>query len=362
MNEDLIKAVEEFFPESSSKTIITDPSLNILYTSRPNLFKALSEDMFSESIFFSGSEKIFPVTSRRTLSLLCDGINYIAMIRPISFGGESLYFIEVLDSTDFSELEQQSQSARAEQNCLSVFREAASNIYAAQLILSEKAQREDFDCHRSMKMLDKCCYLLLSTTINKTELQYYVQNTLRRETVNLSEMTEDICRMCISYLRGRNITFDLSGIVPNILMSFDPDRYTAVLLNLIVNAADYNISEDKIIRVSVKKADGEIRIAVKDNGLGMSLDDIEKAFVPYALCKPGGTKTGLGLPIVNMFAASLGGSANIVSKENEGTMVVIRIPCQTVYGESLHAPAQKYLGDRFSPISIYLSQIKYKDD
>lgn len=358
MRSDSLRIISELYGnDESSKLIVADEHLNIIYTNKPLLFSELTPDMFSRSNTIPVSEGIFPISSKQVLSLTADGISYIASVRPFNEGGKLFYIIEVLDSYDFSKLEQLSQSAISEQNRLSKLREASSSIYAAQLLMAEQALREDFECPQAMEMFDKSCYMILSAIANRTELQYYAQDVIDKRPMNISAVTEELCAICSVYLRKKGIELT-AEIEKDIVAVFDFDRYTAAILNLTVNAAMYNISETKKIELSLREANSEVRITVKDNGIGMSLDDVEKAFIPYALCSRSGGSSGLGLPTVELFAKACGGSASIVSKPNNGTSVTIRLPACNASNNEVQAPPNIYIGDKFSPVSIYLSQIK----
>lgn len=357
MRSDSLTIISELYGSGdSSKLIVADESLNIIYTNKPLLFRELTADMFSRSNEVSDSEGIFPVLSKQALSLKVDGISYIALVRPYNEGERLFYIIEALDSYDFSEIEQLSQASLSEQNRLSRLREASSVIYAAQLLMTEQALREDFECSQAMEMFGSSCYMILSAIANKSELQYYTQYTPEGQLLDISAETEDLCSICSVYLRRKNIELT-ADIEKNIAVKCDVGRYTVALLNLIVNAAVYNISEKKQIELSLKRSGAEVRITVKDNGLGMSLDDVEKAFIPYALCKRGGSG-GLGLPTVGLFANAYGGSASIISKPDSGTSVTIRLPVRDEKAPEVQSPSNRYASDKFSPVNIYLSQIK----
>lgn len=358
MKSETLKLIAELCGDDiSSKVIVTDEELNIIYTSRPLIFDRLSKDMFSRSNVISDSVGIFPLERKTLLSLSVNNISYIAIIRPYREDGVLYYIIEALDCYDFYAIEQLSQSSLSEMTRLSRLREAASLIYAAHLTIKEQAEREGFENRRAMEMFDKSCYLILAATANKSELQYYTQNTAEGKPADISQITEDICTLCRMYLSRKGIELISDNIEKKIIASFDCDRYVVALLNLIVNSALYNISEKKRIDVSLKRSGDEVRISVRDNGLGMSLEEIEKAFIPCALCRPDSSGGGLGLPIAGLFAKAFGGSASIVSKPDIGTTVTIRLPVHGGRSIELNSPINRYIGDRFSAISVYLSQI-----
>ena len=67
-----------------------------------------------------------------------------------------------------------------------------------------------------------------------------------------------------------------------------------------------------------------IVIIIKDNGVGIDKDDINKIFDPFFTKKAKGT--GLGLTICKELVNLHGGTLSIKSEKNKGTIVTIKIP------------------------------------
>ena len=107
-----------------------------------------------------------------------------------------------------------------------------------------------------------------------------------------------------------------------------------ILINLLSNSVKYT-SKDGQISVEVKSLGDRIEIAVVDNGIGMSEDEIDLALEPFGQVKNAMTAnvvgTGLGLPIVASFIQLLQGEISISSSRNVGTRVTLQLPL--VYSE-----------------------------
>ncbi|MGH9820474.1 MAG: sensor histidine kinase, partial [Pyrinomonadaceae bacterium] len=69
-----------------------------------------------------------------------------------------------------------------------------------------------------------------------------------------------------------------------------------------------------------------IRIIFEDSGLGMTPDQVEQLFEPFSNSTSGGT--GLGLSIVYQIIRDHGGTINVRSVEEEGTVITIELPRQ----------------------------------
>ena len=105
----------------------------------------------------------------------------------------------------------------------------------------------------------------------------------------------------------------------------DYNRLEQVLINLIKNSMEA-IPKDRngIISVYMKKGINNIKIYIKDNGDGISKENLEKLKSPFFTTKTRGT--GLGVYLCNEIMEAHGGNIRYFSKENKGTKVVITLP------------------------------------
>ena len=69
-----------------------------------------------------------------------------------------------------------------------------------------------------------------------------------------------------------------------------------------------------------------ICIEIKDNGIGISPEDIDKVLLPFYTTKDPGHGTGLGLSISYGIIKELNGEIEIQSKLQIGTTILIKIP------------------------------------
>jgi len=96
-----------------------------------------------------------------------------------------------------------------------------------------------------------------------------------------------------------------------------------ILVNLIVNAAHAFVETEpdaNVIEVSARRtAEGSIRIAVTDNGPGISESIQSHIFDPFFTTKAVGRGTGLGLSVSQRIARDLGGDLVLASSSPKGT-------------------------------------------
>lgn len=97
-----------------------------------------------------------------------------------------------------------------------------------------------------------------------------------------------------------------------------------LLINIIKNAIEAIKSEGIILITAEKKSKGKISIKIKDNGVGMTEDQVKKLGNPYYSTKEKGT--GLGLTVCHQIVKQMGGQILINSQVNKGTSFTINLP------------------------------------
>jgi CheY-like chemotaxis protein len=105
----------------------------------------------------------------------------------------------------------------------------------------------------------------------------------------------------------------------------DPTEFETALVNLVVNARDA-MPDGGTVVVGARNAGGFVEVFVRDNGVGIPPDIIEKVFDPFFTTKPVGKGTGLGLSQVHGFAHQAGGTIGVTSELGEGTTITMCFP------------------------------------
>lgn len=112
----------------------------------------------------------------------------------------------------------------------------------------------------------------------------------------------------------------------------DPDRVEQVLINLIQNAIKY-IPEKSQIEVKWEKAEGAIRLRVKDNGPGIPINHQARLFERFYRVDAGRSReqggTGLGLAIVKHIMLKHGGHIRLQSAAGQGSEFICSFPEET---------------------------------
>jgi len=117
----------------------------------------------------------------------------------------------------------------------------------------------------------------------------------------------------------------------------DANQLELAILNLTINARDA-MPEGGVLHIGLQNcranhrappelSPGEyIVVSISDTGTGMDKVTLARAFDPFFTTKEVGSGSGLGLPMVQGFAAQSGGAVRIQSKVGEGTAVELWLP------------------------------------
>ena len=130
-------------------------------------------------------------------------------------------------------------------------------------------------------------------------------------------------------VHGIAIEQELSGQISNV--HGDLRHLQQVVVNLLNNAIDaviarHGSSGGAIWIESGPAENGHVEIKIRDNGSGISSENLKKVFTPFFTTKPVGKGTGLGLSVCYGIIDKMGGGMAVASQENVGTTFTIRLP------------------------------------
>ncbi|TWU49841.1 ATP-binding protein [Rubripirellula reticaptiva] len=142
----------------------------------------------------------------------------------------------------------------------------------------------------------------------------------------------DLVNQAVTVFRERSGIDDDSlqvDEVPELSVSGDLDSLVTAVVNLLENAWKY--SEDpRKITVTTDADQQHVRLAVRDNGIGMSAREIDRAFDRFYQVDQRVSRTrggcGLGLGIVKAIAQSHGGSVRVESELGVGSRFTVCLP------------------------------------
>ncbi|HSQ89003.1 HAMP domain-containing sensor histidine kinase [Romboutsia sp.] len=144
--------------------------------------------------------------------------------------------------------------------------------------------------------------------------------------LNIVRIVEDITMSVLTFAENKNIELTFDTCKEELFCLADIEFIERIVLNLLSNAIKYNKEKGNII-VEINQNDDDVIISVKDSGIGIPKDKMDKLFNRHDRIDRNLSRhkegTGIGLNIVKQMVESLEGTIFIDSVENEGTIVYV---------------------------------------
>jgi signal transduction histidine kinase len=151
--------------------------------------------------------------------------------------------------------------------------------------------------------------------------------------VDVPEIVED-CAASLQPLAKRSRIVLRTSLAPELpTVVADPRRLKQILLNLLTNAIKFTKEGGQVI-VSGTLVDGELRIRVRDNGIGMTRDEIAFAMQPFHQLDTAPRKqtgTGLGLPVTKALVDANRARLVLSSEPGIGTSADVIFPAERLF-------------------------------
>jgi len=141
----------------------------------------------------------------------------------------------------------------------------------------------------------------------------------RRIRVSLQDLIKGSLRSL-----GERAEFIEMGELPLQPVWIDPLQMKQVLINLFANGVDALKNKEGRVNVSAELNGSDLRLWVKDDGIGMKPEVLQNAMEPFYSTKY--TGTGLGLAVCYQIVEAHDGKIQLESAEGSGTTIEIFLP------------------------------------
>ncbi len=182
--------------------------------------------------------------------------------------------------------------------------------------LEKNLKRLRQNSYRILKLVNN---LIDSNRIDSGKFNYTPRNC------DIISLVEDICMSTSDFIKnmGMNIVFDTDK--EEKIIAVDIDSIERIILNLISNAIKFS-KENGLIEVYIKCND-TIDIIIKDNGIGIEPNNLEKVFDRFEQVKNNDKKngSGIGLSLVRSLVEMNNGIIKVKSKIGIGTEFIISL-------------------------------------
>jgi len=161
---------------------------------------------------------------------------------------------------------------------------------------------------------------------------------------NVSDLCENVCSLLAVTAQSKGLEFNCF-IQPNMHAEVrgDATRLRQVLVNLIGNAIKFTLAGEVSVEAKCV-AEGErdilISFSVKDSGIGMRAEELNRLFMPFEQAEHGTTRrfggTGLGLSISESLVELMGGEIEVESEPNVGSTFRFTVKLETAPSHLRH--------------------------
>lgn len=141
---------------------------------------------------------------------------------------------------------------------------------------------------------------------------------------NLQHILDEVIAAAIDRLTLKRIKLHVSYPQDAVSIMADFEKLKIALLNIVINAIEAMEEEKGALSINVQLQAQQVAVFIRDNGCGISEENISRLFEPYFTQKRNGM--GLGLAFTLNIIQSHKGSVDVYSKESEGTTFILTFP------------------------------------
>ncbi|MFZ4262252.1 PAS domain S-box protein [Sphingobacterium sp. HJSM2_6] len=203
------------------------------------------------------------------------------------------------------------------------FRTPLSSVQLSASLIDRYVDKLDYAPIEKHTSRIKSSVQLLNTILNdflnleKLEAGVVVVN---KSSINMVQLGEEIAEeMQLICKKNQHIIYQHTG--EEYLFLIDPNLLKNSIINLVSNAIKYS-GEDTFIEFNTEIEGNSLMVTVKDNGIGIPLEEQNNLFEPFFRANNTGNipGTGLGLNIVRRYVELMGGTMNYWSQVNQGAI------------------------------------------
>jgi len=154
---------------------------------------------------------------------------------------------------------------------------------------------------------------------------------------SIHEMVRNAVVVCRHEAEAAHVSLNFNAASADVTAYGDTHRMTQVVTNLLTNAIKFTDPGGQIDITQSLEASGEFRISVRDNGIGIAEEDLQRIQSPFQQAedgllakKKGGL--GLGLAIVSGILEHIDGRFEMESTLDVGTVCHVFIPADRLFG------------------------------
>ena len=155
------------------------------------------------------------------------------------------------------------------------------------------------------------------------------------EDKHLHDILKETSKIVSHSIKIANIRFVTSYDAVNDFISCNPAQLKQACIAILVNATEAIGENGEIIMQTKNEDENSIRLDIRDNGTGISEENLKHVFEPFFSTKHQTSGIGLGLAIVHGIIQNHNGKIDIASKIGEGTTISISLSLKKLNAEKV---------------------------
>ncbi|MBN1300697.1 MAG: PAS domain S-box protein [Melioribacteraceae bacterium] len=180
-------------------------------------------------------------------------------------------------------------------------------------------------CFSSIESASRRIIKTVDAILNMSDLQLGTYQVTKRK-LNIIELVKNCVKEYESIARRNGIELIFKSETNKKMIAVDDYAMSQILVNLIDNAIKYTAKG--YVEVSLNIGD-QIKLNVKDTGIGISKEYLPKLFTPFSQEEQGYTRpyegNGLGLALVRRYCNLINADISVKSKKNMGTTFTVTL-------------------------------------
>ena len=160
-------------------------------------------------------------------------------------------------------------------------------------------------------------------------LRFAREQPSEKSPVQINEVVRDAMEITREYARRHGVTvteYLAESLLP---ITGNATELEQVFVNLIYNAV-HAYQAGGSVQIETSAEGQRVRAEVRDDGCGMTKDQVERAFDPFYTTRITEGGTGLGLSTCHGIVTEHGGTIDIESREGRGTRMIVEFPVADV--------------------------------
>jgi two-component system, sporulation sensor kinase E len=140
---------------------------------------------------------------------------------------------------------------------------------------------------------------------------------------DLQVILHDVISLLKTEASLHNIQIEFEVQDHHVMLECEPNQLKQLFINIVKNAIEASSSEN-VVLISLQSSDNHVTVRVKDEGIGISKELMERIGEPFYSSKEKGT--GLGMTVSFKIVQSHNGTIKFNSEPEKGTEVIVQLP------------------------------------